>query len=109
MNDIALALNGLSSAEEFLEFLEVEYEQRVVNINRLHILKRFNQYLARHAFTGSSAAELKREYRELLTCAYRDFVESDAATEKVFKVFREAQGVKTFNVESLRASVPGRR
>ncbi|HEY5994882.1 MAG TPA: nitrogenase stabilizing/protective protein NifW [Gallionellaceae bacterium] len=108
MSEIVKALGKLSSAEEFLDFLEVEYDQRVVNVNRLHILKRFNQYIARHVFKGGSEAETRAEYRALLEQAYADFVKSDAVTEKVFKVFQDATGVKTFSVDSLRASMPGR-
>ena len=108
MSEIVNALGKLSSAEEFLDFLEVDYDQRVVNVNRLHILKRFNQYIARHAFKGGGEAEIKAEYRALLEQAYGDFVKSDAVTEKVFKVFQDATGVKTFSVDSLRASMPGR-
>ena len=108
MSEIVNALGRLSSAEEFLDFLEVDYDQRVVNVNRLHILKRFNQYIARHVFKGGSEAEVKAEYKALLERAYGDFVKSDAVTEKVFKVFQDATGVKTFSVDSLRASIPGR-
>ncbi|HEY6093762.1 MAG TPA: nitrogenase stabilizing/protective protein NifW [Gallionellaceae bacterium] len=108
MSDIATALGQLSSAEEFLNFLEVEYQQPVVNVNRLHILKRFNQYMARHTFSGKTDAELKAEYKALLAQAYGDFVKSDAVTEKVFKVFQDATGVKSFSVDSLRASLPSR-
>ena len=108
MSTIKNSLSTLSSAEEFLNFLEVEYDQRVVNVNRLHILKRFNQYMARHTFAGGSDAEVKAEYKALLEQAYGDFVKSDAVTEKVFKVFQDATGVKSFSVESLRASLPAR-
>lgn len=108
MSEIVNALGKLSSAEEFLDFLEVDYDQRVVNVNRLHILKRFNQYIARHAFMGGNEAETRAEYQVLLEQAYGDFVKSDAVTEKVFKVFQDATGVKTFSVDSLRASMPGR-
>ena len=108
MSEIVNALGKLSSAEEFLSYLEVGYDQRVVNVNRLHILKRFNQYIARHAFKGASEAETRAEYQALLEQAYGDFVKSDAVTEKVFKVFQDATGVKTFSVDSLRASMPGR-
>jgi nitrogenase-stabilizing/protective protein len=109
MSEIIRTLHGFSSAEEFLNYLGVEYEQRVVNVNRLHILKRFNQYLARHSFNGTTDEELKAEYKALLQQAYGDFVKSDAATEKVFKVFQDATGVKTFSVDSLRASLPARQ
>jgi len=102
------SLGNLSSAEEFLNFLQVSFDQHVVNVNRLHILKRFNQYMARHTFRGETDTELKAEYKALLAQAYGDFVKSDAATEKVFKVFQDATGVKTFSVDSLRASLPGR-
>ena len=109
MSEIVKALEGFSSAEEFLDYLGVEYDQRVVNVNRLHILKRFNQYIARHEFSGGSESGLRAEYKALLEQAYGDFVQSDAATEKVFKVFQDATGVKTFSVDSLRASLPVRQ
>ncbi len=108
MSEIVNALGKLSSAEEFLNFLEVEYDQRVVNVNRLHILKRFNQYMARHSFSGGDDGASKAEYKALLERAYGDFVKSDAVTEKVFKVFQDATGVKKFSVDSLRASMPAR-
>ncbi len=108
MSEIANSLGKLSSAEEFLTFLKVDYDQRVVNVHRLHILKRFNQYIGRHTFSGTDDAQIKAEYRGLLQRAYGDFVKSDAATEKVFKVFQDATGVKTFSVESLRASLAAR-
>lgn len=109
MDEIKAALSKLSSAEEFLNFLGVEYAQPVVNVNRLHILKRFNQYLAQHRFSGANPEEIRAEYRSLLERAYRDFVQSDAATEKVFKVFQEAGGVKTFSLDTLKASMSERR
>lgn len=108
MSEIRNALGQLSSAEEFLNFLEVDYDQHVVNVNRLHILKRFNQYMGRHNFIGTSDVAIKTEYKVLLQRAYDDFVKSDAVTEKVFKVFQDATGMKTFSVDSLRASMPAR-
>jgi nitrogenase-stabilizing/protective protein len=108
MSEIRQALGQLSSAEEFLNFLGVEYDQHVVNVSRLHILKRFNQYMARHSFSGVSDEAIQAEYKALLKQAYDDFVKSDAVTEKVFKVFQDATGVKTFSLDSLRASMPAR-
>lgn len=105
MNELIASLSRLSAAEEFLDFLEVAYDPHVVNVNRLHILKRFNQYLARHTFAHNEGAALKAEYQALLQRAYQDFVKSDAVTEKVFKVFQDATGIKTFSVDSLRASI----
>ena len=108
MSEIANAMAELSSAEEFLNFLGINYDQRVINVNRLHILKRFNQYLSRHSFSTCSNEKIKAEYKMLLERAYSDFVKSDAVTEKVFKVFQDATGVKKFSVDSLRASMPVR-
>lgn len=108
VSEIKNILENLSSAEDFLNFLEVGFDQHVVNINRLHILKRFNQYMALHKFKGTSEAETRAEYKALLERAYGDFVNSDAVTQKVFKVFQDATGVKSFSVDSLRASLPSR-
>lgn len=108
MEEIMQVLSQLSSAEEFMDFFGIRYDQRVLNVNRLHILKRFNQYLARHRFSGVNHDLPKAECRMLLERAYNDFVASDAATEKVFKVFQDASGVKTFSVESLRGSMRAR-
>lgn len=105
MSSFKETLSTLSSAEEFLNFLEVDYDPRVVNVKRLHILKRFNQYLARQAFNSASEAEIKAQYRALLKQAYEDFVTSDAVTEKVFKVFQDAAGVKTYSLDNLRATL----
>lgn len=80
------ALEELSSAEDFLNYFGIEYEQSVVQVSRLHILQRFHDYLARTTLPEVEAAR-RVIYTTLLMQAYRDFVESDALTEKVFKVF----------------------
>ena len=68
------------------------YEQKVVHVNRLHILQRFHDYLAQ-AGDGLPEEEAPRReiHKRLLARAYQDFVTSDALTEKVFKVFHDAQ------------------
>lgn len=109
MNSVLKAMGGFSAAEEFLDYLGVEYEQAVVNVNRLHILKRFNQYLARQSIAGEAEGELKAAYKAVLERAYQDFVRSDAATEKVFKVFQEAGGTRTMSVERVRANLAERQ
>lgn len=90
-------LEDLSSAEDFLLYFNVTFEQRVVHVNRLHILQRFNDYLAKAQETMPEDADAKHAaYAKLLTRAYQDFVESDAITEKVFKVFHMHEPQKTF-------------
>jgi len=104
------AMAGLSTAEEFLEFFGVSYDQAVVNVNRLHILKRFNQYIARDKVPEVLDEEsAKKAFKTLLERAYQDFVRSNAATEKVFRVFQQAAGVGEVSAESLRLSLRPRR
>jgi len=102
-------LKELSSAEDFLTFFGIPYEQHVVNVSRLHILKRFFQYLRQQQLPGqNSEVQLFTAYRDLLTRAYQDFVTSTPAQEKVFKVFQDTEGRQHVSLESLKASMPMR-
>lgn len=96
-------LQELSSAEEFLNYFGVPFDERVVQVNRLHILQRFHDYLdvARPNLPEANDS-LRAAYKELLTRAYQDFVESDAVTERVFKVFRDVRGETFIPAEGLR-------
>lgn len=90
-------LEELSSAEDFLLYFNIEFDQSVVHVNRLHILQRFNDYLAKAQDSMPESADAQFEvYARLLSRAYQDFVESDAKTEKVFKVFRMHEPQQTF-------------
>lgn len=86
-SDFALDLDELSSAEDFLDYFEVTYDPAVVHVNRLHILQRFHDYLDAVEVMPDDDAGLQALYTEKLTKAYTDFVDSDAVTEKVFRVF----------------------
>jgi len=110
MDELNQRLKALSSANEFLDFFGIEYQERVVHVNRLHILKRFYQYLhkAEDLATLDAPAVFAR-YRELLLQAYQDFTSSNAATEKVFKVFQNADGQQHVSVSSLKDSLMDRR
>jgi nitrogenase-stabilizing/protective protein len=93
MDDLDHQLSFLSAAEEFFVFFGVPFEQSVLNVNRLHILKRFNQYLRREGRGETLDGEARvGHYRVLLARAYQDFVRSTPAQEKVFKVFQDADG-----------------
>lgn len=86
-------LTDLESAEDFLQYFELDYEQSIVHVNRLHILQRFHDYLQKAADTMPQQENaMKAVYSKLLQRAYQDFVESDAQTEKVFKVFNSGVG-----------------
>ena len=99
MTDFTLdeELEELSSAEDFLDFFAIEYDPKVVHVNRLHILQRFHDYLDQASEQIPEAEEAKQAvYAALLQKAYQDFVESDALTEKVFKVFHMHEPQQTF-------------
>ena len=83
------AMAELASAEDFLSYFGVEFEPGIVQVNRLHILQRFHDYLAKEANGNASGDDVTRAtiYRRCLRQAYEDFVKSDALTEKVFAVF----------------------
>ena len=109
MNPLLERLTKLSAAEEFLDFFAIPYDESVVHVNRLHILKRFYQYLRQEQMLGemTDEAELYQAYRGLLTRAYGDFVHSSAAKEKVMKVFQDAEA-KSFSLDKLRETIPAR-
>ena len=93
MEDITLtleeALEELVSAEDFLEYFDIPFDQSVVHVNRLHILQRFHDYMAKQAPNLPPDEEQQRGiYRLWLQRAYQDFVESNSITEKVFAVFQ---------------------
>lgn len=77
-------LAEMTSAEDFLDYFEIAFDIAVVEVNRLHILQRFRNYLQQ-----TNALD-RADYAQCLQRAYQDFVESDALTEKVFKVFHRA-------------------
>lgn len=108
MNPLIDQLTKLSSAEEFLDYFAIPYEEAVVHVNRLHILKRFYQYLRKESGLDALAEDaMYRRYRALLVTAYEDFVHSSATREKVFKVFQDAES-KSFSLDSLRQTLPSR-
>ncbi|MEZ5581845.1 MAG: nitrogenase-stabilizing/protective protein NifW [Candidatus Competibacteraceae bacterium] len=82
------AMAELESAEDFLQYFEIAFDPAVVQVNRLHILQRFHDYLKKGTPPEDEAA-LRAYYTQWLQQAYQDFVTSDARTEKVFKVFRD--------------------
>jgi len=89
MDELTLdeAMEDMESAEDFLNYFGVAYEPSVVHVNRLHILQRFHDYIAKAEPLPEDEALRRALYTDLLEQAYEDFVMSDALTEKVFKVF----------------------
>jgi nitrogenase-stabilizing/protective protein len=109
MESFLQQLKALSSAEDFLLYFGVPFEQSVVNVSRLHILKRFFQYIRQeNLLAQTNEVGLYTQYREQLVKAYADFVKSTPAQEKVFKVFQDVGGRQHVSLDSLKSSLPRR-
>jgi len=93
-SEFDLDMDELSSAEDFLDYFGIAYDQSVVHVNRLHILQRFHDYIAGVDAMPEDDEEKRELYAGMLNSAYTDFVKSDAVTEKVFKVFHMHEPVK---------------
>ena len=50
--DLTLDLEELVSAEDFLNYFDIAFDQTVVHVNRLHILQRFHNYLTKEPITS---------------------------------------------------------
>jgi nitrogenase-stabilizing/protective protein len=91
-------LGRLSSAEDFFTYLDLQFEPSIVQVSRLHILRRMGQYLKGSeidgAFEGLSDEEIKALCREHLDQAYQDFVASSPIQERLFKVHKDAVAPK---------------
>ncbi|MBE9005092.1 nitrogenase-stabilizing/protective protein NifW [Fortiea sp. LEGE XX443] len=81
----------LSDAEEFFQFFELPYDSKIVNVNRLHILKKFSQYVQEidENSTDLSSEEKLHQYSLALQTAYQVFIDSTAQEQKLFKVFKD--------------------
>ncbi|PNW28207.1 UNVERIFIED_CONTAM: nitrogenase stabilizing/protective protein [Euhalothece sp. KZN 001] len=84
------AFQQLTTAEEYLQFFEIEYEPQFVNVNRLHILKQFSLLIKEvdATFTDVSEAEKLEKYRLALEEAYQVFLTASPLETKLFKVFQ---------------------
>ena len=93
----------LESAEDFLEYFDISYEPEIVRVCRLHILQRFHDYLSEMDLSlTTNEGEIREQYKQFLHKAYDDFKHSNAATEKVFKVFRRQNSQEVFiSVEDI--------
>ncbi|MBK1647204.1 nitrogenase-stabilizing/protective protein NifW [Rhabdochromatium marinum] len=98
-------LDELETAEDFLDYFRIPYEPAIVQVKRLHILQRFHDYIAQIDCMPAEGAERFALHRDLLQGAYRDFVHSDAKTEKVFRVF-QSQPPVTVGLDGLLAGMP---
>ena len=93
MTKLLESLATLETAEEFLDRFGIPFEQRVVDVHRLHILQRMHDRLAVVDLASMDEGCQSETIAAALAAAYQDFVYSDARTEKVFRIFhRPAAG-----------------
>lgn len=93
--DIVARLQRAGSAEEFFELLGVDYDPRLLNVARLHILRRMGQYLAGEDLEHLPGDEAATRCKAVLERAYADFVSSSPLDQRVFKVLKDAVAPKT--------------
>lgn len=83
-------IGKLSSAEDIFTYLLIPYDEEVMNVSRLHIMKRFGSYLSEAGLESElDQDKIFIDARKILKQAYTDFVTSTPMHEKVFKVFRD--------------------
>ena len=92
-------LRKLPTAEDF-QYLNVPYDPAVLNVSRLHILRRLGDYL-RNVENDPDDARARACYRALLERAYDDFVRSSPIQERVFKVHQDAVRAVSFPLVQL--------
>ncbi|RAI45932.1 nitrogenase stabilizing/protective protein NifW [Rhodoplanes roseus] len=83
-------LKTAGSAEEFFTVLGVAYDPTVLNVARLHILKRMGEYLAGDELDGIPEPIAVARCQSVLARAYEEFVASSPLEQRVFKVLKEA-------------------
>ncbi|MFB9982578.1 nitrogenase stabilizing/protective protein NifW [Mesorhizobium newzealandense] len=89
LTDILARLKGLSAAEEFFAILGVSYDPKVLNVSRLHIMRRMGQYLASEDLSELPDSVIAARVRGTLERAYQDFAISSPLTHRVFKVLKD--------------------
>ncbi|MEL7068669.1 MAG: nitrogenase-stabilizing/protective protein NifW [Cyanobacteria bacterium J06581_3] len=80
--------NQLKDAEEYFEFFGLSYDSKTVNVNRLHILRKFSQ-LVQDVDKSLTEEQTLNAYRQALQTAYDLFLTSNSVEQKLFKVFKD--------------------
>ena len=101
-------LRRLSAAEDFFQYLGVAYEPRVIDVARLHILRRMGQYLASETGQGGEDT-LRARCAEHLRAAYADLLARSPIEARLFKVHQDAVKVPVEGTKPLVTLQPLRR
>jgi nitrogenase-stabilizing/protective protein len=79
VSELLSALKRLGSAEEFLSFFRIAFDQRVVDVYRLRILKQANAFLRQQDVSEARDDELYEDFRRFLNGVYQDFAAFNGA------------------------------
>ena len=106
MEDWESELKKIVDTEDYFRFFGVEFNPKVVSVNRLHILRKFGEFreAIEREWPGDASPEAKKEaYARALERAYDTFLTRTAQEEALFKVFRQnSSGVNVeFHPEGL--------
>lgn len=88
MSAFLASLAGLSTAEQFFATLDVPFDQTVMNVHRLHLLKTFRDRLDFKALEAMDDAQARTACRAALEEVYQDFAAGKVS--RTFKVFKQA-------------------
>jgi len=67
------SFNALTDFEDFLEFFEIENNEKLNVIKRLHILKKFGEMIAKIDTQGIEETKLLEFYRFAFLSVYKNF------------------------------------
>lgn len=89
-------LKKTHQAEDFFHVLGVtDYDPKVLDVARLHILRRMAQYIVNDEELPTQSDEVvQARCKEFLEQAYADFLKSSPIQERLFKVHKEAVAPK---------------
>lgn len=89
MSPLIERMRRLSAAEEFFTLLGVSYDPQVLQVARLHVLRRMSQYMADTTLDALTDDAAEEACRAALARAYADFVASTPIEQRSFKVHQD--------------------
>ena len=83
-------LRRASSAEDFFRVLHVDYDAKVLNVARLHVLRKMGEFLATEPLDQLDDDVVRERCRTLLRTAHDAFLEKSPLETRLFKVHKNA-------------------
>jgi nitrogenase-stabilizing/protective protein len=94
MSEFLDRLALLSSAEQILDAIGLPYEQCIVDVHRLHILKRFRHHLDPPALAEQDEDIVRAACSAAMAKAYEEFAEGTPGP-RTFRVFQQCGADQT--------------